>query len=292
MLEVIGLSKKFDNEFVLKDVSFRVKDREILGILGPNGAGKTTLLRCIEGILIPDEGKVLINGINVTGNYEKALTYISFPFAEVPNPRMKVKEVIEYNVKIYELNKNYSSLCNLFEIELEKEFQKLSTGNERRVEILIGLLSNPSLFIMDETTNGLDPFSSNRILKEIKRISKKTSVIFASHIVNHVEKVASKILIMYRGRVLAFGSLKKLKKESDLKEYVKVTLEEDVRLKLKEGIPIKVGKKKYEVVTNDYRKVLKEIGKSKIIEKVKSIDVKKVGLEEVYSYFVSKVKKS
>ncbi len=301
-LSVKNLSKYFytkDKKIIaLDDVSFGVSEGDILGVLGKNGSGKTTLFRCVYGILVPDKGKIYMFGEDVTGDFRKAKKYMMFPFIYTFTKRMTAWDVIKSMAFVFDLDLEYANkLIDLFEFreELNKEYQILSSGNQKKLKIILGLMFKPKILWMDETTNGLDVPTVMELFNHLKKLNKKEklTIIFASHIMEHVEMLCKKIIILDKGNVIAKGSIDSLRKEAKVKEYITIKLKDKIEKlpKLKKANIVEVEENKYVVVCEDAGFTLKEMGEKfpkEFWENVIDLEVKKPTLSEIFAYFVSK----
>ncbi len=207
LLEVRNVTKFFNKGgkliTALNDVSLVSNRPEVIGLVGLNGAGKTTLINTIAGVLIPDEGVVKINGIPTHTIPGKLVGY---PFLPYQDPRMTVGDAIDVLERFYgdgEWEK-YAKILGL-DKEINTEIQRLSTGWRQRLNVLSAAGQNRAVILFDETTNGLDAITADKVLDVIHEKGKNSVVIFASHIYSHVERVADRVVIIHRGRILADG---------------------------------------------------------------------------------------
>ncbi len=307
MLSVENLTKIFKKGSrevtVLDNVTFFVREGEIVGLLGPNGSGKTTLINLLLGIYLPDSGDVKIYGESIYKNPGLIKKYVRIPYL-VSNPRFTVYEILKltsmfWNVKNYEEKINY--WLEYFGLEKEKDvqYQKLSTGNQVKLEIIGAMLSDPKILLLDEITNGLDVITVEKVLSLLKSLSKDfgVSILFASHIFDHVEKLCNRVIILYNGRILADDDVSTLKKVAGVKEYLTIKTREEIPENflstMKEKFEIvQTESNVYKILSDDASASLKEL--SRILsenpilkEVIESIDIKKVDLEDVFAYFVS-----
>ncbi len=212
ILEVDHVTKMYEKAgsriVALKDVSLRAEHPQVIGLVGLNGAGKTTLINIIAGILIPDDGIARINGEET---WKKPGKLIGYPYIPFQDPRMTVKDVIDVLELFYGEGdwEKYAELLGLRK-EWNTEIQRLSTGWKRRVEILAAMGQEKPVILLDEVTNGLDVVTADTVLDAMKEKGKRSVVIFASHIFNHVERVADRIVIIHQGRILRDSKIEEL----------------------------------------------------------------------------------
>jgi ABC-2 type transport system ATP-binding protein len=237
-VEIINVSKKFNNNFALKDINLKIFDGEILGLLGPNGSGKSTLLKLILGMLKPDTGKIIVYGYDVSKdalNVRKITGYVP------EDPRLYEfltgMEYLDFICNIYGVNNTdlvYDYL-KIFEIYDKKDemISSYSLGMKRKLSIIAALIHKPRLLLLDEPLNGLDPKSA-RIFKDILlELKKRTTIIFSTHILEIAQAICDKIVILDKGQVVSVASLKEIleiAKNKSLEEYfLKVTGGEDIK---------------------------------------------------------------
>ena len=210
MIEVQNLVKKYGDNYAVDDVSFTIKQGEIVGFLGPNGAGKTTTMNMLTGYLAPTSGKVLIDNIDIMDKPIEAKKNIGF-LPETP-PLYVDMTVYEYLSFVYELKgcdmnkeKHLNEVLSTVKIQDVKDrlIRNLSKGYKQRVGIASAIVGNPKIIILDEPTVGLDPQQIIEIRSLIRILGKSHTVILSSHLLNEVQAVCSRILIINHGRIIA-----------------------------------------------------------------------------------------
>lgn len=247
MLEVINLTKKYNKEAGVENLNFKIEKGEIVGFLGPNGAGKTTTMRLITGYLYPDEGDVKVNENSILKNpllVKKLIGYLP-----ENNPLYDDLTVYEYldfrgrlrGLKGRELRKRieYSAERCLIKDVMKKLIGNCSKGYRQRIGLAEVLLSNPSILILDEPTQGLDPAQINHTREIIKSMGGEHTILLSTHILSEVESVCSKALLINKGKIIFDGSLKEMKNAISGKLNIKVTLltTEEFGLKMLSQIP-------------------------------------------------------
>ena len=223
-IEVKNITKTYGEQHALQDVSFSIKTGEIVGFLGPNGAGKSTMMKILTSYLPATEGEALVNGFNVSE--EKKNVQKSVGYLPEHNPLyldMYVREFLQYNAEIYGIPKTeidtVIAQTNLLP-EAHKKIGQLSKGYRQRVGIANALLHNPEVLILDEPTTGLDPNQLIEIRDLIKNIGSKKTVLLSTHIMQEVEAICDRVIIIDRGVIVLDKKLSELK--SDENQIVEV----------------------------------------------------------------------
>jgi ABC-2 type transport system ATP-binding protein len=214
-IKVSSVSKSYDTQKVLDTISFDAKKGEIIGFLGPNGAGKSTMMKILTGYLKPNEGEVFIDEIDVLKNPLEAQKTIGYlPEHNALYTEMYVREYLQFCASIFKIAKNQIEICIEkvgLQSEAHKKIHQLSKGYQQRVGIAAAILHNPSVLILDEPTTGLDPNQLVGIRALIKELGKDKTVLFSTHIMQEVEAVCDRVLIINKGKLLLDESLKNLK---------------------------------------------------------------------------------
>jgi len=233
-IEVINLSKSYNTKEAVKNVNFKIKENEIIGLLGPNGCGKTTTIAMILGLLKPTSGEVLINGLKIEENKISLLHKMNFisPYIELPK-KLTVKQNLIVYGKLYSvqnLNNKIEELANKLRLEniLKKITGELSSGQKNRASLAKALINDPSVLLLDEPTASLDPETGDfiRTFLENYKKEKKISVLLASHNMNEVKRLCDSVLMMKNGTIIDEG-----KPDVLIKKHGRQNLEE-VFLKL------------------------------------------------------------
>ena len=217
ILKVEHLQKSYKDRLVIKDISLEIKSGEVVGLLGPNGAGKTTSFYMIVGLVKPDNGKIILNGDDITifPMYDRAKVGIGYLPQEasvfrnmsVENNIYSILEIIEKSKK--ERIRKLKELLEDFSItHIRKSMgSALSGGERRRVEIARALASNPSFILLDEPFAGIDPIAVNDIMNIIKKLKEKgIGVLITDHNVRETLAIVDKAYIVYEGKILASGN--------------------------------------------------------------------------------------
>lgn len=281
MIQVKNVTKKYGNVTAVDNISFTVKDGEVVGFLGPNGAGKSTTMNMITGFIEPTEGSIEVNGYDISKKAKKAKKQIGYMPENVPlYMDLTVKEFVSYmaEIKLVERAKRKEEVetvikeTGLKEVE-NKLIRNLSRGYKQRVSMAGALVGNPDVLILDEPTVGLDPKQIIEIRNLIKNLGKKHTVILSSHILSEISQICEKVIILNKGKIVAIDTPNNLEEKTKEQNVLYVTVEdkEENMPFIKNKIPdIKElemvkdnedGTKQYKIVSDaekDIRKVLFE----------------------------------
>lgn len=210
MIEVTHLTKRYGSHVAVNDISFEVKDGEILGFLGPNGAGKSTTMNILTGYLSATEGSVSVNGYDVLEHPAEAKANIGFLPEQPPlYTDMTVREYLDF---MYDLKRctlpreqHIAEICRILKIEqmFPRLIRNLSKGYRQRVGFAQALIGNPPVLVLDEPTVGLDPNQIIEIRSLIKSLGKHHTVILSSHILSEIEATCDRIVVINKGQIVA-----------------------------------------------------------------------------------------
>jgi ABC-2 type transport system ATP-binding protein len=214
VIEVDGLQKLYGDFPAVQGLSFRVGPGEVLGLVGPNGAGKTTTIRSIAGIIIPTGGRIRIAGHDLSSDPVAAKSALAF-IPDEPHlfEYLTVEEHLRFVARLYGLGDVDGHIPGILE-ELDLSDKRralpgeLSRGMKQKLAIACGLLHNPKALLLDEPLTGLDPVGIRRMKTTImRRAAGGAAVILSSHLLHVVEEICTRVLVMQRGRVVAFGTI-------------------------------------------------------------------------------------
>jgi len=231
-LEIIELTKIYNNKEAVKNISFNLRKNEIIGILGPNGCGKTTTIGMILGLLKPSNGKILIDGIEIENNRVEILENLNFisPYIELPK-KLTVKQNLEVYGRLYDVKNLKSKIEFLTEkLRLEDFINKitgeLSSGQKNRVSLAKSIINDPLVLLLDEPTASLDPETGDFVRSFLEKYQKEnqTSILLASHNMAEVERLCSSVFMMREGSIIDKGSPKELIKKHGRKNMEEVFL--------------------------------------------------------------------
>lgn len=216
-ISVVNLTKRFNGNAVVKDLSFDARENGVIGFLGPNGAGKSTTMKMITGFLHPDEGKIQVCGIDVNTretNYKKKIGYL--PEGNPLYHEMYVREYLNFVGAAQQIENAAARIEEVITTtgltpESNKKTGELSKGYKQRVGLAAAILHDPEVLILDEPTSGLDPNQIIEIRALIKNLGKTKTVLFSSHILQEVESICDRVIIINKGEIVADDQLQNLK---------------------------------------------------------------------------------
>lgn len=223
-IEVKKVSKYYGQQAALKEVSLSIKEGDIVGFLGPNGAGKSTLMKIICCYLSKDEGEVSVCNQNIEENPIGTKSKIGYlPEHNPLYTEMYIKEYLGFVAGIYDVSKDrieeMVSITGL-ETEQHKKISQLSKGYRQRVGLAAALIHNPEVLILDEPTTGLDPNQLVEIRNLIKDSGKNKTVLLSTHIMQEVDRICNRVIIINKGKIVADKRIDELRKDNiDLENY-------------------------------------------------------------------------
>ena len=203
-----NLSKIYNQQKALNGISLNIKKGEIVGLLGPNGAGKSTLMKIITCYVEPTSGKVIINNKNVNEDHEKIKSEIGYLSENNPlYTYMYVKEYLEFSAKMHNVSNVKKKIDEVIlkthiNNEKNKKIIELSKGYKQRVGLAAALIHDPKILVLDEPTTGLDPNQLGDIRKLIKDIGANKTVLFSTHVLNEVEKICDRVIVINKGNII------------------------------------------------------------------------------------------
>lgn len=300
IIEVKNISKRFDDNLVLDNISFTVEEGDIFGLIGPNGAGKSTLLNIMTGLLDANRGTINIDSFDIKKQTIKAKEFLGLVPQELALiESISVYDNLEFFGSLYGLKgkilkERIEYALNITGLTKKKKdkVKKLSGGMKRRLNLAAAIMHSPKILILDEPTVGIDPQSRNHIFEFIKKANKeeKTTILYTSHYMEEVELLCNNIFIIDEGKEVAYGSKKTVK--SMISNNNKVNLKIDnINRELTNDIKNLEGVINYQSLDEEISLIVEENDFKlqsllKIIENnnstIKSINVDEPNLEEVF----------
>ena len=219
-LIIKNLNKNFEKLKVLNNISIELKKSEITGLLGINGAGKSTLMRILAGYYDNWDGEISINGIDLKKELNKAQKITGYlPENNPLYKEMYVEEYLEFITSLYDVKSdNFNEIIEQTGLKnvLNKKIETLSKGFKQRIGIASSIIHNPELLLMDEPTSGLDPIQLNEIRNLIKKISEDKIILFSSHILQEIDLICDKVIIIDNGEIILNEYKNKLKRPLEI----------------------------------------------------------------------------
>lgn len=268
-IQVENITKLYKVQKALNNVSFNVNENEIVGFLGPNGAGKSTMMKIITCYIPPTSGKVKVCGFDI---HEQSIEVRkNIGYLPEHNPLyldMYVKEFLAFVGGLYKVKNIAQRVKEMIEltglqVEQNKKIGALSKGYRQRVGLAQAMINNPKVLIMDEPTTGLDPNQLEEIRALIKKLGKEKTVMLSTHIMQEVEAVCDRVIIINKGEIVANDTTQSLK-QNKVKQIIVVEFDnaiEEQLLKSITGVELvsSIGGNKYKIVATEERDIRKDI---------------------------------
>jgi ABC-2 type transport system ATP-binding protein len=236
MITVAGLTKKFGPITAVNDIAFTVATGEVLGFLGPNGAGKSTTLRMLAGYLQPSAGAITIDGINIADDPIAVKKKIGYMPETTPLYReMTAREYLSFIAEAHGLDDTHARVQEVIETANLSAIRHqligtISKGYRSRLNFAAAIIHDPPVLLLDEPTDGLDPNQKNEIRKLIKNLSRKKAIIVSTHILEEVEAMCARIIIISEGRLVLDGTTDDLRRSATHKRSAILTIRSQDRL--------------------------------------------------------------
>jgi ABC-2 type transport system ATP-binding protein len=222
-----SVTKIYKTQKALNAISFSADKGEVIGFLGPNGAGKSTMMKILTGFIKPNSGAIFVDDIDVLLNPLEAQKIIGYlPEHNPLYADMYVREYLQFQAAIFKVDKSQIEICIEkvgLTVEAHKKINQLSKGYQQRVGLAAAILHNPKVLILDEPTTGLDPNQLVAIRALIKELGKEKTVLFSTHIMQEVEAVCDRVIIIKEGEILVDKKLAELKEGNQ--QIIEVTFD-------------------------------------------------------------------
>ena len=234
MIEVKNFTKRYGDFLAVENISFTVKDGEIVGLLGPNGAGKSTTMNAITGYIEQTDGEIIVNGYDTIKKAKKAKREIGYMPEGVPlYDDLSIKEFVTYMAELRKVNRkerkqkveDIIKKVGLLDMK-NKLIKNLSRGQKQRVSLAGALIGDPKILILDEPTVGLDPKQITEIRSLIKDLGKNHTVILSSHILSEVSQICDRVVIINKGKLVAEDTPENLENRTYNKNVIYITVED------------------------------------------------------------------
>ena len=244
MIQATGITKRYGRFTAVQGLDLEVPDGVVCGLLGPNGAGKTTTIRMVTGMLPPDEGTLRVAGHPMPAGRRRALARLGYLPESAPSyPEMRVAEYLRFRGRILGLDRGTIrrtadaalGACDLAGVA-RRLVGQLSKGFRQRVGLAAALLGDPALLVLDEPTVGLDPRQLRDFRRLVRRLAEERTILLSSHIMQEIEAVADRVVIMHRGRKLADGTIDELRRAAPGRNIGRVSIADDRRPALESAL--------------------------------------------------------
>jgi ABC-2 type transport system ATP-binding protein len=241
-ITVNNLTKNYGAQKAVDGISFKVDKGEIVGFLGPNGAGKSTTMKIITGYLPATTGTAEVCGLNVDGNSNETKKKIGYlPEANPLYYDMYVREYLDFITNVHEVKNKKDKIEEVIKtvgltVEANKKIGQLSKGYKQRVGLAAALIHDPEVLILDEPTSGLDPNQIVEIREVIKKLGEHKTVLFSSHILQEVQAICDRVIIINKGMIVADDSLSNLQKGKTDEHIVLVEFKESISLQMLQSL--------------------------------------------------------
>lgn len=242
-IKVTGLSKNYGSQKAVDNISFSLNKGEIVGFLGPNGAGKSTTMKMITGYLSADAGKIMVCGIAANEDNIEAKKKIGYlPEANPLYLDMYVREYLQFVANVHTVKEPEKKVAEVISIaglapESHKKIAQLSKGYKQRVGLAAALVHDPEVLILDEPTSGLDPNQIVEIRNVIKSLSAGKTILFSSHIMQEVEAICDRVVIINKGNIVADDRLSNLQQNEAREQSIMVSFKDAINISLLEQLP-------------------------------------------------------
>lgn len=212
ILECKGLTRKFNHFFALSNIDLTLERGEIIGLLGPNGSGKTTLIKLINGLLLPTDGQITVNGSVPGVETKKIVSYL--PERGCLDERRRISELISYYSDFYsdfDVSRAHTMLKDL-DIDPSLRLKTLSKGTKEKVQLILVMSRNAQLYVLDEPIGGVDPAARDYILRTIlTNYNEDASVLISTHLIADVENVLDRVLFLQNGQITLNASVDEIR---------------------------------------------------------------------------------
>jgi len=299
-IEVTGLLKMYGQQKAVNNISFNIHKGEIVGFLGPNGAGKSTTMKIVIGYLLPDAGNAKVCGIDVSENPIEAKNKIGYlPEANPLYYDMYVKEYLLFVAGVYAVANKKAAVNRTVEMvgltpEFKKKIGQLSKGYKQRVGLAASLIHDPEVLILDEPTSGLDPNQIIEIRNVIKEQGKNKTVLFSTHILQEVQAICDRVIIINKGELVADDTLNNLQKNNK-SNIVRVSFKESLEMEWLQRLPAvttasKENNNTWQLLTSDPADARKQLLELALSENLNIVSLQTEGnnLEEIFRTLTQK----
>ena len=302
-IAVKEISKRYGSQLAVNKVSFEVHTGEIVGFIGPNGAGKSTTMKMITGTLSPDSGSIRINDLSALEHQREIRGMIGYlPENNPLYHEMYIREYLQYVAGLYKLNgkearERISIVIEMTSLsrEVSKKIGNLSKGYRQRVGLAQALIHDPEILILDEPTSGLDPNQLVEIRNLVSNIGKEKTVLLSTHILQEVEAICDRVIIINNGGIVADDDAQRLKEKGEgLTQTIHIELDEVTKPEIWKKLLFidhvkSIGNNQFLLETRELRDIRGDIFNFAVSQglTILSLSLKKKSLEEVFRELTS-----
>ena len=214
ILECQRLTKKYGSFFALSDLNLSLERGQIVGLLGPNGSGKTTLIKLINGLLIPTDGHVMVNGLAPCPDTKRIVSYL--PDQDFLDKHMRVSEILSYYQDFYDNfnTERASAMLDSLEIDRRSRLQSLSKGTKEKVQLVLVMSRDADLYILDEPIGGVDPAARDYILQTmLANYNENATLLISTHLISDIENILDRVLFLKNGHLTLNASVDEIRTE-------------------------------------------------------------------------------
>lgn len=293
-IQVQNLLKQYGEQKVVNNVSFSLKEGEIVGFLGPNGAGKSTTMKMITGYLQPDAGQIKVCGVDVSQDVMGVKQKIGYlPESNPLYYDMYIKEYLQFIAGVHEVKNAREKIKAVIEltgltVESRKKIGQLSKGYKQRVGLAAALLHEPEVLILDEPTSGLDPNQIIEIRNVIKEQGKNKTVLFSSHILQEVQAICDRVIIINKGELVTDSQVEELKQNVQ-SNRIAVTFSTRINKEKMEALPaainvVAVNENSFKISTKDVNELRRQLLEFAVREQldITSLQTEGNNLEDIF----------
>ncbi|MEE1043737.1 MAG: ABC transporter ATP-binding protein [Clostridia bacterium] len=224
-IETKNLTKIYKEKVAVGGINLKINQGELFALLGTNGAGKTTTIKMLSTLILPTDGEIKINGLDIVKDRQKVKEILNVsPQETAIAPNLSVKENLEFMAGVYQISnkqEKINELIKMFKLDdvLNQKAKTLSGGWQRKVSIAISLINEPQILFLDEPTLGLDVIARKELWAVIENLKGKITIILTTHYMEEAESLSDRIGIMAKGNLIAVGTSKELTEQSDSKNF-------------------------------------------------------------------------
>ena len=233
-----NLTKKYKDKIAVNGINLKIEQGELFALLGTNGAGKTTTIKMLSTLILPTDGTIEINGLDIVKDRQKIKELLNVsPQETAIAPNLSVKENLEFMAGVYQISKKQEKideLIKMFKLDevLNQKAKTLSGGWQRKVSIALSLINEPKILFLDEPTLGLDVIARKELWTAIENLKGKITIILTTHYMEEAESLSDRIGIMAKGKLVAVGTAQELIEQTDAKNF------EDAFVKIATGVEL------------------------------------------------------